>query len=138
LPYTRSIRFQDTDAAGVVYFANLLAICHEAYEDSLIVAGINVRDFFRQGETIVPIVHASVDFFQPLQCGDRILVQLSAVRSSQSKFEITYEIYLENNANQLVSKAITKHICIDTQTRTRKELPESLLNWLQTLCNNDE
>lgn len=138
MAYTRSIRFQDTDAAGVVYFANLLAICHEAYEDSLMVAGIDVRDFFRQGETIVPIVHASVDFFQPLHCGDRISIQLSVSQSKPSDFEIAYEIYLENNTNQLVSKAKTKHVCIDTQTRTRKALPESLLNWLQTLCDNGE
>lgn len=137
MAYTRSIRFQDTDAAGVVYFANLLAICHEAYEDSLINAGIDVRDFFRHGETIVPIVHASVDFFQPLRCGDRISIQLSVSQSKPSDFEIAYEIYLENKADQLVSKAKTKHICIDTKTRTRKELPESLLKWLQTLCDND-
>ena len=30
--YYYTVRFQDTDAAGVVYFANVLRICHEAYE----------------------------------------------------------------------------------------------------------
>ena len=33
--YSRSVRFADTDAAGVVFFANYLALCHEAYEEAL-------------------------------------------------------------------------------------------------------
>ena len=38
--YHRTIRFADTDAAGVVFFPNYLTICHEAYEESLAAAGI--------------------------------------------------------------------------------------------------
>lgn len=43
--YNRTVRFQDTDAAGVVYFANVLGICHEAYEESLEASSINLKDF---------------------------------------------------------------------------------------------
>ena len=31
----RSVRFGDTDAAGVMHFHHLLRCCHEAYEESL-------------------------------------------------------------------------------------------------------
>ena len=44
--YPRTIRFADTDAAGVVYFAQILSICHEAYEASLQASGIELRQFF--------------------------------------------------------------------------------------------
>ena len=40
--YQRTVHFADTDAAGVVFFANYLAICHEAYEESLGAAGIGL------------------------------------------------------------------------------------------------
>lgn len=43
--YKRIIRFQDTDAAGVVYFANILAMGHEAYEASLNQVEINLKSF---------------------------------------------------------------------------------------------
>jgi hypothetical protein len=33
--------------AGVVYFAHLLSICHEAYEFSLAQFGINIKDFLK-------------------------------------------------------------------------------------------
>ena len=44
--YRRIVHFQDTDAAGVVYFVNVLAICHEAYEASLAAFDINLKVFF--------------------------------------------------------------------------------------------
>ena len=72
--YKRTIRFQDTDAAGVVYFANVLNICHEAYEDSLVESGIKLKSFFQSTSTAITIVHASVDFFKPMFCGDKQII----------------------------------------------------------------
>ena len=131
--YNRTIRFQDTDAAGVVYFANVLAICHEAYEESLTVSNINLQLFFRNNDFAIPIVHATVDFLRPMFCGDRISINLSPKQLTPQKFEINYQfITLEN---EIISKAITKHICIEPNTRTRKELPSEMIHWLQKWSN---
>ena len=75
--YTRTVRFQDTDAAGVVYFANVLAMCHEAYEASLAASGINLKAFFSNPEVAFPIIHASVDFYRPMFAGDRLMIHLT-------------------------------------------------------------
>lgn len=127
--YTRTVRFQDTDAAGVVYFANVLAMCHEAYEDSLATSGINLKEFFSNPDVAIPIVHATVDFFRPMFCGDRVIVHLIPKYLSSDKFEITYEIVAA--AGQLVAKAITRHVCINAISRTRQELPDVMIQWLQ-------
>ncbi len=127
--YSRTVRFSDTDAAGVVYFATVLSMCHEAFEASLIEAGIEVRSFFSAtGEVITPIVHASVDFFKPMYCGDRILIHMVVAQLNESKFEIRYQIYFEANPSQLISQAVTQHVCIDPLTRKKKALPLTLLN----------
>ena len=113
----RTIRFQDTDAAGVVYFANVLAICHEAYEESLGKFGINLKDFFTNPSMAFPIVHASVDFFQPMFCGDQLLIRLMPQQLSNDRFEVAYEVMV---AEVMVAKAMTRHVCIDTSSRTRR------------------
>jgi 1,4-dihydroxy-2-naphthoyl-CoA hydrolase len=128
LVYDRTIRFQDTDAAGVVYFANVLSMCHEAYEESLIKVGIDLRSFFRNHEIAIPIVHAEVDFFKPMMCGDRISIHLTPTLIKESEFDIRYEI---RNGATIVSKALTRHVCIDLATRTRKVLSTELMYWLQ-------
>jgi len=129
--YDRIVYFKDTDAAGVVYFANVLAICHEAYEASLAASGINLKQFFRGSTTAIPITHADVDFYRPMFCGDRISIQLEVQQLSSQEFSIDYRIC--NELEQVLSKATTKHICIDPNNRTRADLPDEILHWLKAV-----
>jgi 1,4-dihydroxy-2-naphthoyl-CoA hydrolase len=128
--YKRTIRFQDTDAAGVVYFANILVICHEAYEDSLKKAEINLKTFFVNPDFAIPIVHAGVDFRFPLFCGDQILIESNPEIINENSFKIQYKIGLDNS-DQLIAEATTKHICINPKTRQRQHLPPEIINWLE-------
>ena len=39
------VRFQHTDPAGIVFFANILVYCHEAYEEFLRASGMPLEEF---------------------------------------------------------------------------------------------
>ncbi len=127
--YNRTVRFQDTDAAGVVYFANVLGICHEAYEESLEASSINLKDFFHNPSLAFPIVHASVDFLRPMFVGDKLSIDLIPQKLGVDKFEITYEITV---GEVVVAKSITRHVCIDVSSRVKQELPDEITQWLET------
>lgn len=127
--YKRVVRFVDTDAAGVVYFTNVLSICHEAYESSLVTANINLKTFFSNPIVAIPIVHAHVDFFRPLFCGDKIDIILHPQQLSNDKFEIVYQVLGPNE--QLMAKAMTRHVCINPSIGTKQELSTEMLLWLQ-------
>ncbi|HEY9611696.1 thioesterase family protein [Allocoleopsis sp.] len=127
--YHRTIRFSDTDAAGVVYFANVLSICHEAYEYSLAASGIELLSFFSNPAVVIPIIHASVDFLRPMVCGDAIVIRLTPQRLNENKFEITYEI-VAASSEQLLAKAMTRHVCIEPTTRNKLQLPDEIVEWL--------
>lgn len=126
--YPRTIRFADTDAAGVVYFANILGLCHEAYEASLQTAGIDVTVFFSQGAIAVPITHTAADFRRPLRCGDAIAVSLVPAQTGNDSFDIQYRVL---NADKVAAIAMTQHVCIDTATRQRHPLTADLVQWLR-------
>lgn len=128
--YKRTVRFQDTDAAGVVYFANVLSMCHEAYESSLAGSGIDLKAFFSDRTVAIPIVHATVDFMRPMFCGDNLLIQVKPQPLSDNELEISYEIIATSTQQQL-AKAITRHVCINPITRTRTQLPETIIQWLR-------
>ncbi len=125
----RTVHFSDTDAAGVVYFANVLSICHEAYEASLATSGINLRTFFNNSATAIPITHASVDFFRPMFCGDALLIHVSPQALNENTFEIAYQI-VDPSSNQLLAQAVTRHICITPNTRSKTALPDVMVQWL--------
>jgi 1,4-dihydroxy-2-naphthoyl-CoA hydrolase len=128
--YDRTVRFGDTDAAGVVYFANVLSICHEAYEAALIDAGIDARSFFKGDELAVPIVHGEVDFHQPMRCGDRLVVRVLPVMTAASEFEVRYEVLLAGR-DRPVSRGLTRHVCIDVKTRKRILIPAMVRQWIE-------
>jgi 1,4-dihydroxy-2-naphthoyl-CoA hydrolase len=130
--YDRTIHFRDTDAAGVVYFANGLSICHEAYEASLEASGIELQSFFRGGAIAVPITHASIDFFKPMFCGDRIVVSLVKTLLSPESFQIEYQLFfdIESVEKKAIASALTKHVCINPSTRKWCNLSQALLKWL--------
>lgn len=128
--YTRTVRFQDTDAAGVVYFANVLAMCHEAYEASLVASGINLKSFFSNPSVAIPIVHAGVDFFRPLFCGDQLTIQLIPNQLTDNEFEIAYQVFVGEVTDKWATQAITRHVCIQPARRSRQSLPEEMVQWL--------
>ena len=127
--YHRTIRFSDTDAAGVVYFANVLSICHEAYEASLAASGVNLQSFFNNSAVAIPIIQASVDFLRPMFCGDSMIILLTPQLLSEHKFEIAYQI-VAASSEQPLAKAMTRHVCIAQSTRKKIKIPDELAQWL--------
>jgi 1,4-dihydroxy-2-naphthoyl-CoA hydrolase len=128
--YDYTVQFRDTDAAEVVYFANIISICHVAYEASLIESGVDLKSFVNNSEFAVPITHTSADFFRPLFCGDRVTIELTPHSIDSCKFEIKYQILSIEDRQLVAATATTKHVVIDPTTRKRKDLPEILTNWL--------
>ena len=146
--YSRVIRFRETDAGGVVYFAELLAFCHEAYEARLAAAGLDLRAFFsrdgvvleERGDAIaLPIVHTQADFFKPMFCGDRITISLAPKQLTPNSFEIAYEVFgtAKNEAPApKIAQALTRHVCIKTTDRRRCSLPQALVTWIDSLSES--
>ncbi len=126
--YDYIVQFRDTDAAGVVYFANIVSICHVAYEASLLESNIDLKLFVTNPEFAVPITHVSADFFRPLFCGNLIKIELTPQSIDKYRFEIKYQLL--TNERHLVATATTKHIAIEPATRKRQELPKILLDWI--------
>lgn len=129
--HTRTVYLADTDAAGVVYFASGMQMCHEAYEASLDSVGVSLQQFLTEGKVAIPIVHAAIDFFRPLYCGDKLQISLSVVRLKDSEFEVAYKIASLSNLDKVAIAANTKHVCIDPQTRNRILLPNAIAHWLE-------
>jgi 1,4-dihydroxy-2-naphthoyl-CoA hydrolase len=129
----RTVRFGDTDAAGVVHFARLLSWCHEAYEESLERYGIAAAAIFPGQGTdtpavALPIVHCSADFRRPLVCGDPLAIALEPLRIDPGCFELRYRF---RSGDEPVAEGLTRHLAIDSRSRQRCSLPEPIQRWLE-------
>jgi 1,4-dihydroxy-2-naphthoyl-CoA hydrolase len=73
----RPIRFQDVDAAGIIFYARAFDLCHDLYVEFLSEAGLPLHESLA-GPLIAPIRHAEADYRRPLRFGDRVEVALVA------------------------------------------------------------
>jgi 1,4-dihydroxy-2-naphthoyl-CoA hydrolase len=129
--YTRSIHFRDTDAAGVVFFANTLALCHEAYEEALGAAGIELHAFFSAQSVIVPIGRTEAEYLRPLAVGDKVRVSVAPAPLSEDSYEVRYEILKLGSREKAAARVRTEHVCLDAATRKRIPLPAGLAAWVR-------
>lgn len=128
--YPRTAHFSDTDAAGVVFFANYLVICHEAYEESLAAAGLDLKNFFADHGVVIPIAKSEAEYLRPISCGDKLSVNVQVKALSENSYEIRYELVRLGPPAKCAARIRTEHVCIDSGTRTRKALPKILADWV--------
>jgi|688.fasta_scaffold60483_3 1,4-dihydroxy-2-naphthoyl-CoA hydrolase len=130
--YPRTIHFPETDAAGVVFFAAYLGLCHEAYEEALSAAGMRVSDFFAGGRhgVIIPIGRSEAQYLRPLTVGDRILIRARPERLDAHRFAVNYEVVRTGPPEKAVARARTEHVCIHAKSRERVPLPAELSAWV--------
>jgi 1,4-dihydroxy-2-naphthoyl-CoA hydrolase len=136
----RTVRFGDTDAAGVMHFHQLLRWCHEAYEESLERFGIPAETIFprpmwaeERGEigaprVALPIVHCSADYLRPLRVGDPLAIALEPKRLDLGQFEVVYSFHRQDKQ---VARGLTRHLAIGAADRRRCALPDPLQRWLE-------
>ncbi len=128
----RTVRFGDTDAAGVMHFHQLLRWCHVAYEESLERFGVAPGALFpgpgRSPVVALPIVHVSADYHRPLSCGDPLAIELRPLELDGGSFEIRYRFL---HGGKEAATGLTRHVAIESATRQRTALPGSLVLWLE-------
>ncbi|NMG60479.1 acyl-CoA thioesterase, partial [Geitlerinema sp. P-1104] len=123
--YQHTIHLEDTDAAGVVYFARLLSICHYAYEAAIAEAGVNLAQLLAEGDLAIPIVEAQIRFLAPLYLGDEVTIEVVPNIIKASQFQVNYTI-AKLGSDRPVSQASTHHVCINPKTRQRQPLTPQL------------
>lgn len=128
--YHRTVHFPDTDAAGVVFFARYLSMCHEAYEESLGAAGITLGTFFADHGVIVPVSKSEATYLRPLVCGDKLRIEVSPVALGENSYAIDYVIWKAGTTDKRAAVVRTEHVCISSQTRERLPLPAPVAAWL--------
>ena len=130
----RTVRFGETDAAGVVHFLELFRWCHETWEESLEKYGIALKDIFPTNEintsqldVALPVVHCEANYFQPLYVGDTLNIELNPNKINESTFVLRF---IFNKNSDKIGTINIKHVSINPITREKCELSKQIKMWL--------
>jgi acyl-CoA thioester hydrolase len=121
------VYYEDTDAGGVVYYANYLRFYERARTERLRAWGYE-QDQIRQETGLVFAVRSvAVDYLRPARFNDQLLVTADISRVKRASLEFSQEITSEADF-ELLSRARIRVACVDSETFTPRMIPSMMLD----------
>jgi 4-hydroxybenzoyl-CoA thioesterase len=118
--YDRQVRFEDVDAAGIVFFAYYFHFCHEAmgrFFDGVPGGYVELITRRRVG---FPAVHVSADWKHPLRYGDTARLETSAPRIGNTSCTFRYVI---TRARDALPVATIEQVIVSTDLEKMTKIP---------------
>jgi 1,4-dihydroxy-2-naphthoyl-CoA hydrolase len=126
--HKRRVRFNETDPAGIVFFANIFVYCHEAFEELLRSLGMPLEGIIASREQVLPLGHAEADFKRPFRAGVLVTIRVNVGRIGDRSFRLDYDMLDESGAQ--LATVSTVHVAVDPAsgqaTRLAPRLREAL------------
>lgn len=123
------VYYEDTDAAGVVYYANYLKFMERARTEWLRHLGIEQTQLRQQERLVFVVRHISVDYLKPSLFNDLLSITSELNQLGKAKMYLTQAVLRQ--AEQLCT-ATVKVGAVDIQTLKPCPFP---LKLYQTLIN---
>ncbi len=88
--FALTVYFEDTDTAGIVYYANYLKFMERARSDMLRAAGIDQRAAKEAGEGVYAVAEVNIRYLRPARLGDDLVV-LSTVEQVRAASVVIHQ-----------------------------------------------
>lgn len=125
IPYVRPIRFEDVDAAAIVFFARFLGYAHEAMEHFFGGLQGGYAHLILQRRVGLPAVKVNMSFHAPVKFGDVLRIETSTAHLGNRSATIRYRMFRERDG---VLAAEVEHTIVTTNldTLTSCAMPDDL------------
>ncbi len=117
------IYWEDTDAGGVVYYANYLKFMERCRTDWLRALGVDQYRLRLERQLQFAVISVTVDFLKPAILNDEILVTAELERLAGAT--ISFRQTIMRGEAQLI-EASTRVACLDSGTLRPRAIPKDL------------
>ena len=118
-----SVYWEDTDAGGVVYYANYLKFMERARTDWLRALGVDQQQLRAQRALQFVVANLTIDFLRPAVLHDEILVTAELQRLKGAT--IDFKQIIMRGDEQLID-AVVRVACLDSGTLRPRAIPKDL------------
>jgi len=114
---------EDTDTAGIVYYANYLKFMERARTEWLRGLGFEQTVLARQHNTVFVVRALTIDYLQAARFNDELAVTVELLVVRGSLIEIAQTI---RRTGQVVVTAVVKLACVNTQSFKPVRIPQAI------------
>ena len=121
------IYYEDTDAAGVVYYANYLKFLERARTEMINTFGLSNKKLLDKYGALIIVKSCNIEYKKPAQLEDKIQIFSSIVSSTKASFNMIQKIKKDKI---LILEAKTHLVTVDMNGKPIK-IPEVLEKFLK-------
>ena len=127
------VYIEDTDAGGVVFYANYLRFMERARTEALRSCGISLSDLQDQQRRLFVVRSVQADYLAPARLDDELTVFANMTAIKRASFVCQQPILRDGHT--LVDASVTL-ACIDADTGRAVRIPESVFAALQQTADS--
>lgn len=116
--FTWNVRvyYEDTDAGGIVYYANYLKFFERARTEWLRAIGVDQHALLQQHDAMFVVKNVAAEYHAPARLDDVLKLTLSIEKLGRASLQFVQQAW---NGDQLLNTARVKVGCVDSALRPR-------------------
>ena len=128
------VYYEDTDAGGVVYYANYLKFMERARTEWLRSIGHEQDELTRNLNVLFAVRSVNIEYKQPAKFNDSLTVSVEPYALKPASISFKQAITKENiDANTLTSAQVNV-VCLDAANFSPQPIPKSLFKEIKSAC----
>ena len=125
------IYYEDTDAGGVVYYANYLKFLERARTEALVRIGLSNIKIKNDFKALIIVKSCNIEYKKSAFLEDEIIIESSITSFSRTSFTMRQNIF-KNDEKILIAKI---HLVFVNMEGKPTKIPENILNKFQPYYN---
>lgn len=117
------VYYEDTDAAGVVYYANYLKYMERARTEWLRASGFDQTELAERYGVIFVVRSAAIEYLAPARFNDELQVTVELIKVGAGQIDLVQRVL---RGDALLAKAAVKVACVARTTMRPTRLPQPL------------
>ena len=123
------VYYEDTDAAGVVYYANYLRFMERARTEWLRAMGFEQTELAQSDGVAFVVRSAAIDYLAPGRFDDELHVSVELIKVGAGQIEVIQRVL---RGEDLLARAAVKVACVALRTMRPVRIPRSLATRIRT------
>jgi len=120
------VYYEDTDAQGLVYFANYFKFMERARTEWLRSLGVEQDVLLREHRRFFVVVETQAEFLLPARFNEQLLVTVGLTDRARASFSIEQSIFRGGLDGELLCRGTTRAACLNADTLKPARLPDSI------------
>ena len=131
---TIRVYFEDTDAAGVVYYANYLKFAERARTDMLRDLGISHAEMMKRDGLVLVVRRCEIDYLKPARLDDLLTVETTVVKLGAASADLRQRVLRDGD---VLAELKVLVVCIGQDGRPAR-IPDYVRGALPRMDNKTE